>query len=170
MATRAELDKLCRLAQELGIPEVKAIDPRTVVTAEWVRLKCQYGCGGYNKRLTCPPYSPTPATTRKMLDEYRHALLLHGDGHAKVREIAVELERRIFLEGYYKAFAFACGPCWLCEKCNVGGPCKHPYQARPAMEASGIDVFATVRGHGFPIQVVTSRDCQQNHYALVLVE
>ncbi|MCE5231071.1 DUF2284 domain-containing protein, partial [bacterium] len=34
---------------------IRLIDPRTVPTAEWVRMKCQYGCGGYGGCLTCPP-------------------------------------------------------------------------------------------------------------------
>ena len=53
-----------------------------------------------------------------------------------------------------------------------GGPaaCKHPDLARPSMEAAGIDVYATARAAGLPIEVVTSQQCPQNHYALVLVE
>jgi hypothetical protein len=32
---------------------------------------------------------------------------------------------------------------------------RHPEQARPAMEACGIDVFSTVRKAGLPIEVVS---------------
>ncbi len=32
-------------------------------------VKCKYGCGAYGTRLTCPPYSPTPDETRRMLSE-----------------------------------------------------------------------------------------------------
>ena len=38
------------------------------------------------------------------------------------------------------------------------------------MEAAGINVFATARAAGLPIEVVISTDCPQNYYALVLVE
>ena len=38
------------------------------------------------------------------------------------------------------------------------------------MEAAGIDVYATARGNGFPIDVVTDHACPQNYYGLVLVE
>jgi hypothetical protein len=38
------------------------------------------------------------------------------------------------------------------------------------MEASGIDVFATARAAGLPIEVVQSEQCPQNYYALVMVE
>jgi predicted metal-binding protein len=171
------LGTFCDEALELGAVDALAISPRQVFTATWVRLRCQYGCSEYGRCLTCPPYSPTPETTRKMLDEYQSAILLHGANWESVRDIARSLERRVFLAGYYKAFAFVCGPCWLCKTCEVARQkrakvvaCKHPDKARPAMEAAGIDVFATARAAGLPITVVRSDDCPQNYYALVLVE
>ena len=33
-------------AQRLGAAETKAISPASVITAPWVRLKCQFGCAG----------------------------------------------------------------------------------------------------------------------------
>jgi hypothetical protein len=38
------------------------------------------------------------------------------------------------------------------------------------MEACGIDVFATVRKHGFTIGVVTCHSDPQHYFGLVLVE
>ena len=112
-----------------------------------------------------------------MLDEYTSAILLHGGQTEPLRKIARDLELRAFLAGYYKAFAFLCGPCRLCKTCVVtrrkqgkAAECKHPDQARPAMEAAGIDVFATARAAGLPIKVVRDEECTQDYYALVLVE
>jgi len=170
-------------AVRLGAAEAKIIAPASVVTAPWVRLKCQYGCGGYGRRLTCPPYSPTPEQTRAVLDCYQTAVLVHCPGGGKsqtlqslgdgvwrsVKKIVADLERETFLAGHYKAFAFGSGPCDLCEECNLES-CEHPHQARPAMEAAGIDVFATARGNGFPIEVVREEGCEQNYYGVVLVE
>jgi len=159
-------------AKRLGAAEAKLIAPATVVTAPWVRLKCQYGCGGWGQRLTCPPYSPTPEQTRSILDEYTSAVLVHCPGEEKwrsVKQIVADLEREVFLAGFYRAFAFGSGPCDLCEECNLK-QCEHPSQARPSMEAAGIDVFATARANGFPIEVVKDYGCPQNYYGLVLVE
>ena len=159
-------------AKRLGAAEAKVIATASVVTRTWVRLKCQFGCGGYGQCLTCPPYSPTPEQTQAMLGEYRIALLVHapGDGGGKlIKRIVPDLERKVFLAGFYKAFALACGPCDLCETCNLEA-CEHPDQARPGMEAAGIDVYATARGNGFPIEVVTDPSCPQNYYGLVLIE
>ncbi len=166
----ADFEIFCQMAKDMGATHAKVILPQSVVTAAWVRLKCQYGCGGYGKRLTCPPYSPTSEETRKVLDSYEHAILLRGNSNAEARDAAVKLEREIFLRGYYKSFAFASGPCRNCQQCDTSQTCKHPYKSRPAMEASGIDVFQTARSNGFPIDVVTSREQQGDYYGLVLID
>jgi len=172
-----QLETFCKQARRRGALDAVVISPQKVFTATWVRLRCQFGCSEYGQCLTCPPYSPTPETTRKMLDEYKSAILLHGEKTGPLREIARELEDKIFLAGYYKAFAFLCGPCWMCKECSALKAkrgkvvaCKHPDLARPSMEAAGIDVFATARAAGLPIEVVRSEDDPQNYYALVLVE
>jgi predicted metal-binding protein len=175
MATSKNLENFCREALEMGALDAKVISPQKVFTAAWVRLRCQYGCSEYGLCLTCPPHSPTPETTRKMLDEYRSAILLHANEIDVVREIACNLETKIFLAGYYKAFAFLCGPCWKCKECVVlkrgkTTACRHPELVRPSMEAAGIDVFATARAAGLPIEVVRSEKQRQDYYSLVLVE
>jgi predicted metal-binding protein len=157
-------------ATAMGALEAKVIPASQVYTGEWVRLKCQFGCGGYGGCLCCPPHSPTPEQTRRMLSDYSTAILLHGHEGRETKEIVVKLEREAFLSGYYKAFAMGCGPCYLCEKCAFDEGCRHPDEARPAMEACGIDVFRTARTAGFPIEVVTSTSCEQNYYALLLLE
>ena len=156
-------------ATRLGALRAKLIDPSTVATAEWVRWRCQYGCGGYGRGLVCPPYSPTPAQTRKTLEEYKRAILFESP-RGRTKQIAVELERTVFLAGYYKAFGMGAGGCYLCQRCALGRGCRHPRQARPSMEACGIDVFATVRANGFSIDVVRTHGDPQHYFGLVLVE
>jgi predicted metal-binding protein len=115
----------------------------------------------------CPPHSPTPAETRQVLDEYRVLLLVHGRRWREISRIVVRLEREVFLAGFPKAFAWGAGPCVLCRSCDVSGPCSHPERARPSMEASGIDVFATARRAGYPIVVVATRTEEPNYYGLL---
>jgi hypothetical protein len=50
----------------------------------------------------------------------------------------------------------------VCLLGQVGG--------RSFAEAAGIDVYATARGNGFPIEVVRDEGCEQNYYGLVLIE
>lgn len=155
----------------LGAKEAKIISPQQVFTAEWVRRKCQYGCDGYNEHLTCPPFSPTPQETRRMLDEYTTAILIHCPGDwPDVKPIVCTLEREAFLSGYYKAFGMGSGPCDLCGTCNTQKGCTHTEQARPSMEACGIDVYLTARTAGCPIEVVRDSISPQNYYGLLLLE
>lgn len=166
-----DIERLLRELVSDRIGGFKIIDPKEVVTAEWVRLKCQYGCDGYGLCLTCPPYSPEPSRTRKILDSYSVAALLwQPEGWQGLRKICSELERELFLRGYYKAFAMPSGPCELCDPCPLKYPCNHPELARPSMEACGIDVYATARRFGFPIEVVRDRTCKANYYGLILIE
>jgi len=163
------IDELRAKALELGAIEARVINVRDVIVKDWVRLKCQYGCGGYGECLTCPPYSPTPDQTRKVLSEYSKALLMRfePDWEDSHRVIA-KLEREAFLSGFYSAFGLAAGPCSFCKKCNLEG-CTHPDLARPSMEACGIDVYATARGAGFTIEVVRTRRETPRYFGLLLV-
>ena len=173
------VESFCKRAKEMGIDGAKIIDSGSVVTADWVRMKCQYGCPGFGESLCCPPRTPTPDMTRKVIDSYQKAILLHQRlSNQKRRWVVaknfsksiVRLEIEMFLDGYYKAWSMGSSPCDLCKKCNLSGPCQHGLEARPSMEACGIDVFKTARGNGFPIEVVRTRDDEMNIFGLVLVE
>ena len=159
-----------RRAVKMGVRHARIVPTENVFTAPWVRWKCQYGCGGYGSSLLCPPHSPRPEETQRVLDSYKRAILIHGDRTTDIRQMVTDLEREAFLGGFYKAFAFACGPCGLCNKCSFDKGCRYPERARPAMEACGIDVFKTVRAARLPIEVVTNRDCAVNYYGLLLLE
>jgi len=169
---KKELDYLCKRALKLGANKSKVIDVETVKTAEWVRYKCQYGCSGYGECLTCPPYSPTPKETQKILDCFKKAILIHCQRGLKtdISRIAVEIEKHAFFAGYYKALAMGAGPCRICKSCDTKSLCRHAEIARPSMESCGIDVFSTVRKNGFKIDTLNSFNCQANYFALVLVE
>jgi len=165
-----DVEAIVQRAKELGAVEARLIDPRTVVTAPWVRLKCQFGCPHYSTRLCCPPYTPTPEQFQKVLDCYTNALLVHSRGmEIRPNEIVFEIEQELFFQGFYRALGLGAGPCWLCKKCTLE-QCVHPLQARPAMEACGIDVYATVRANGYRIEVVRDRSEIPNRYGLILIE
>lgn len=152
-----------------GAIDSRFIDPTSITIAHWVRYKCQFGCSGYGKSLCCPPHAPTPAETKKIVAEYSLGLLVHFDGLAGVTEAIVEIEGELFLRNYYKAIGFGAGSCKLCQECSLA-ECREPRLARPSMEACGIDVYATARNNGFPIDVVRTREEDQNCYGLLLIE
>jgi predicted metal-binding protein len=117
--------------------DLKLISSEMIVVADWVRLKCRYGCNSYGTHLCCPPYTPTPQETRAVLSEYRNAVVARfeirseqkmqskstvkafGNTVARIHKTIAELERTAFLAGYYKAFAFSGMPCSLCETCVI---------------------------------------------------
>jgi predicted metal-binding protein len=169
------LEVYCREVLEQGADGAKIVNPRSVITAEWVRMKCQFGCPGFGKSRCCPPHTPTPDLTRKVVDHYQKAILVHrrlakGEKTKLFNEILVKLEIEVFLDGYYKAWSMGSGPCRLCEKCDLSAPCNHGLEARPSMEACGIDVFKTARDNGFPIEVLRTRDEERDIFGLILVE
>ena len=157
--------------EKAGAKKAKVVDTKSVVTAPWVRMKCQYGCGGFRSSLCCPPFTPTPEEMRKVIDSYDKAILFEA-GRREAKKIAVTAEREIFLSGYYKAFGLGSGPCHCCgdKDCAFEKGCRHPYEARPSMESCGIDVYATVRGNGFEIEVVRDEKDVQRYFGLILVE
>src|SRR5512139_1655967 len=85
----------------LGALEAKAIRADTIVTAAWVRMKCQFGCGGWGSSLCCPPHTPTPDVTAGVVACYKRALLIHCKADKRPTKIVAPLEREIFLAGFY---------------------------------------------------------------------
>jgi predicted metal-binding protein len=174
--TMKELKPYLKIAVDQGVDDALIVETAKVFTAPWVRMKCQFGCHGYGKSLCCPPHTPTPEEMRKVLDSYQYAILFHGHSvtgfkaTANLNDVILKLERVVFLDGYYKAWALTSGPCNKCKACDPSGRCVHPDKARPSLESCGIDVYRTAREHGLPIQVVKDRDQAQDYYGLVLVD
>jgi len=174
LSVEKDLDEFCQLAVKFGASDAKPIKAGDIVVSDWVRLKCQYGCGGYGKSLTCPPYSPTAEQLRRALKGYDLAILLRfeprkkGSDWGSPHEVVVKLEREVFLSGYYSTFGFGSGPCPYCYDCNLK-ECVHPDLARPSMEACGIDVYATVRRAGFNLRVVKNQDEKPTYFGLLLI-
>ncbi|MBU2602689.1 MAG: DUF2284 domain-containing protein [Actinobacteria bacterium] len=96
---------------------------------------------------------------------------LHGDENRALGKLVTKLEAEAFKAGYYYAAGFTGGICILCPECvdlASGDPCRRPLEARPAMEAVGIDVFKTAANAGLPIKL--SSDEPVRWTGLVLVE
>jgi predicted metal-binding protein len=151
----SELSKLASMAEKHGV-SARQIASRDVVVSQWVRFKCRYGCKGYGKHLSCPPYAPAPAETRAMVDEYETGLLLRFDGvpghdtfgpddipedfHSFYRDLILwvnrtvhMLEKTAFYDGFYKAFGFGGYPCIYCDECVAEqrkGPVDESYRRR----------------------------------------
>jgi len=67
----------------------------------------------------------------------------------KLLNVTSKVEGEAFKRGYYLSLGLSAGTCPLCDVCNPKLPCKHPFAARPSMEAVGIDVYKTAKNVGF---------------------
>lgn len=177
-AATGELTGWCERAVELGADKATAITTDQVVVADWVRMKCLYGCDEPGVYRTCPPNgAPGVEQTRRVVGEFRRALLLgvepvvgydRSDAEARrLNDAAKALERELFLAGFHKAWTMGAGPCDVCAE---GRDCPTPDRARPAMEACGIDVFTTVRNADWEIDVVRTPESEYRYFELVLVD
>jgi len=179
MITKTKLDAIFR---KRGFPDFRWIDPKAIVTAQWVRMKCRFGCLEYGKTATCPPNTPSVAECERFFGEYKRAVIFHfeksvarpEDRHAWSRGVnlkLVDLEREVFLAGHVKAFLMAMDSCAICAKCTSDpAACKFPRRARPSAEAMGIDVYSTVLRAGYPIEVLSDYKKTMNRYAVLLVD
>lgn len=183
---KRDMGNLQQKALEKGATATKIIDISTIKTGSWTRMKCQYGCPNYGQTLCCPPYTPDYAAMQKFLSEYKYGILVEYtmsiaqedfSDFAKVDlkmsnnllDILLSLEKEAFFLNYYRTFALKAGRCRLCEECNLK-KCVHPTQARPSLEACGIDVFALANDNGFNMKVLTEPVNELKIYGLLLVQ
>jgi predicted metal-binding protein len=175
-----DLAQWCDRAIELGADRAARIPAADVVAAEWVRMKCLYGCDEPGVAKTCPPNgAPSVEQTKRVLAEFDEAILLgvgpivgeeRSDAESRrLNDAALALERELFLAGFHKTWTMGAGPCDVCACCRDGAECPTPEKARPSMEGCGIDVFTTVRAAGWEIEPVKTRGDEYSYFALVLV-
>ena len=103
-----------------------------------------------------------------LLKMYRN---LHRPFKLKLFEIVDAVESAAFKKGMRFAAGFVGGSCVLCEQCvedKSFQPCRHPFRARPPMEAVGIDVVKTAQHAGLPIHLSSSKNVAWT--GLVLLE
>lgn len=106
---------------------------------------------------------------------FKNRLPSFGPVWSKVNEfdeLIGKVEAAAFNLGYRFAAGFSGGTCKLCDECvakQPGEPCRHPFKARPSMEAVGIDVIKTAEKAG----LTTANALAANKivaYGLVLVD
>jgi predicted metal-binding protein len=165
--------------------DIIPIQTRMIVLAEWVHLKCRYGCSQYNTNWCCPPATPSLEEARRIIGEYTQGLLLVGKQHCtdfyrnnrskrekQVRNWkgAVSLERTLFLKGYYKAFSLVGVPCALCKTCAYPETCLFPQEKRPTVESFSIDMMGTLKNMGLSSQIAHNRKEAFNYYGIILLQ
>lgn len=178
----SEIPEINALIKKHGYDDYKWLNAQDIVVAQWVRFKCMFGCDSYGVTASCPPNTPSIAECRELFQNYNKALIFHfplkfdnpDDRHEYCRELnkkLLKLEREIFLAGYHKTFLLFLDECALCDECaGIRTKCLKKLESRPTAEGLGVDVYATARNCGYPIQVLKDYEQEMNRYAFILVE
>jgi len=165
-----------------GFSDYCWIDPDKIVVAQWVRMKCAFGCDEYGRTAACPPNVPPVAECRRFFREYSKAVVFHFEKKVrkpedrfawtwKINLKLLKLEKEVFLAGNERAFLLFMDSCNLCSECVATRErCKEPRMARPTPEALAVDVYSTVRRVGYPIQVLSDYSEMMNRYAFLLIK
>jgi predicted metal-binding protein len=168
--------------QRHAFADFRWLDPADLVVAEWVRMKCRFGCPHYGRAAACPPNTPDLDGCRRFFAEYAHGLIFHFEvpalpdearhaWSARTNRALVDLERDVFLAGYPKAFALFTDACHLCETCvPERAACKEPALARPSATGMSVDVFGSARRLGYSIEVLSGPSSPANYFAFLLVD
>jgi predicted metal-binding protein len=166
------IEKYVQLAKDLGmVNNALAITPEEVFFDIRALLKCRWGCEyASGESIKCGSRETSFAERVDMVRAYGHIILVHSHDEKALSAAVLEIERKVFLDGYY--FAFAIRACHLCETCTAqqGGPCPTPEKVRPCDESFGIDVYKTARNLGLPCEVLQSKEDVQNRYSFVLID
>jgi predicted metal-binding protein len=180
--TKAETHQIDTLIKDFGYSDYKWINPKTIIVAQWVRMKCAYGCTDYGRNSSCPPNTPSVIDCGRFFDEYSKGIVFHFEKtvekpedrkpwSAKINNDLLKLEKTVFLAGYPKTFLLFMDNCHFCADCSgAREKCNNPEKARPTLEGMAVDVFSTVRQYGYPINVLSDYNQTMNRYALLLIE
>ena len=179
MPSNAKLETLFR---RHGFTDFRWFHPKDIIVAQWVRMKCRFGCGEYGHTACCPPNTPPVEECERFFREYKRGAIFHfekavarpEDRHGWTKTVNLKLsklEREVFLSGHVKAFLLFMDSCSFCAECT-GDPkaCKDPRRARPAAEAMAVDVYGTVLRAGYPIEVLSDFKKTMNRYAFLLID
>jgi predicted metal-binding protein len=104
---------------------------------------------------------------REFIDSYRRNF---DPIKMKLHKTVHKVEAQAFSMGYRFAAGFISGSCRLCPECvavHSHGPCRHPFRARPSMEAVGIDAYQTAKNAGLPFDIPLRSKAVWNGLVLV---
>jgi predicted metal-binding protein len=78
MKSRAVIESILT---KKGLTDYKWIDPKEIVVANWVRVKCTFGCSDYGLG-TCPPNTPSVNDCDRFFKEYESGLIIRLSKYA----------------------------------------------------------------------------------------
>ncbi|MBN2809843.1 MAG: DUF2284 domain-containing protein [Deltaproteobacteria bacterium] len=174
-----EYSGLLDLARHLGALDATLIEASDIVVKDELAGMCREPrCDGYGRSLSCPPQVAGPQGFRRMLPEYKTALVFklevpkavafsfeRNEVLALIHEIGAGVEMAARKQGAEKARAFAGGSCKElfcadypeCRVLDEGKACRNPHLARPSMSGHGIDVAKLMESAGWPQKLMADK-------------
>jgi predicted metal-binding protein len=174
-------EKIESILKNQDFTDYKWINPKEIVVAHWVRVKCTFGCADYGLG-TCPPNTPSVIDCDSFFKEYESAMIIRlskfadknsypSDWSKEMTNKLLDIEREIFLSGFHKVFLLNQTCCSLCKDCPGDRiNCKDKVRSRPSPESFAVDVYSTVRAAGLDINVVAQNPSEMNRIAILMIE
>jgi len=164
-----------------GLSDYKWINPKEIIVAHWVRVKCTFGCSDFGLG-TCPPNTPSGSDCDRFFKEYESGLIIRltkfadknsypSEWSKEMTNKLLDIERELFLKGFQKVFLLNQTCCMLCKDCSGNRvDCKDKTRSRPSPESFAVDVYNTARNAGLDINVVAENPSEMNRIAVILIE
>jgi len=124
-----DLDLILNVGKPFHIEEALILYTSKIEVKDWVGLHHKYN------QIGCK-HGINPEKTRKILNEYKRAVLLIGNNLEKFREGVLAIEKALYPFSY-KVFALLNEPCGLCSKKET--------ELRPSLAMMSIDTVATIK-------------------------
>lgn len=153
------LDSIRRAVLDLGAVDAKIISTEDIVVENRVVLKCKW-CNNYGKKWSCPPYVPSVDEFRKILREYKRALVVKFQSapeawigeKERVHKALLKIEKMAFEKGFPFALLLRPNGCDICPECDVTKPCSHPEMLRFSPDAVGVNLIETLKNVGMGLK------------------
>jgi predicted metal-binding protein len=180
MSTQEAYDQFLHTLQQnalvLGATDAKVISSNDIPVEDEVILFCKDPlCESYGQCLFCPPHAMSPKSMRLIVAESEKAVIFRLDlpsennleesriiHFRKIFRIASALEQVAVNAGYAKSRGYAASSCkpvfcpsYQCQALWDGKSCRYPTEARPSMEAVGINVFKLFERVGWEIHRIS---------------
>lgn len=169
------------IVREKGFHDFAWINGNDIEVAQWVRVKCMFGCSAYGG-ASCPPNTPNVDECRQFVSEYSQVLIIKvgtmadknkypSEWSSSVTSSLLDLEKEIFKLNYPKTFLLNQSCCVKCDKCEYKREdCKDKSAARPSPEGFAIDVYGTMKKVGLELSVVPYSPHEMNRIAMLFIE
>ncbi len=166
----AKYEDLIQKCIRMGAGDAKLLETSTVVFDPRSHLKCRFGCKRWGRFWTCPPnMNISQEAFMEGFDRYGTALMIQTATPEAGQDIALAVEKEAML-AHGAVFAFALALCVKCDECAYPEPCRYPEQARPTMDAYGIDIGRTVQALGFSVRFSEDGQLLPAWYSMVLLD